>query len=226
MLLSSGIARADNCSDATTLVRNGVAGASASQSTNELAAKVCANIMNGNNPDPAMVTMCNQIGDLGANTRLQDANVQQALDKFEKSFSIPKDEFLRALQGGKLRELMSGHGIPDNVLDAALAQESAKESLAAAGAKADANLSTLTNSGGAGSTKLRDKLANTMRTPAASATPSGSADKSLDGLTPSHLDVPAADKEPDSLTLFEIVHLKYVSLTPRMKPGNRLAPEP
>lgn len=226
LVVATTPAHADNCADSQAMVGSGQQGLVSFRLGQSMAKQLCTRILQEPSPDPAMVKQCQQLGQLSANAGLQDSNVQAALDKFEKTFDIPKDEFLGALANGSLRELMAGKGIPDDQLDSALANAGP----AAVSSQTATNTSSLSGTedrapaakkAGSLRDKLKAKLA--QKTGAEAKTEE---QQSLDGLTPSYDDSLVAGSHDDAgeLTIFDVVHLRYKALTPRMKPGKVLAP--
>jgi|GEM_PF-2722232 len=167
---------------------------------------------------------------------LQGSAAKQSLEDFERNFGIaPSDYLSKVLGEGKGPSSLAA------VLDGKISESKLNEALEAA-TKLAAN--TLTESSNAfavdfGSaqkkpkTTLRDSLKKSLaesgKQEAASRTissvaPREQASSQLDGLSPLSGGIFSAAATQEELSIFDVVHRKYVELAPRMKPGKNLAP--
>ncbi len=230
-LLVARTAGADDCSDAVSQTNSGMGSIASYHLGSSLASQTCKQALADPGADPQLAADCGQIGAVEKNPKLQEPAVQKALTRFEKTFGIPRERLLQSLAKGNVRALMVNRGIPLAALNVALAAPSRKAASDPAPAEASARapkteVASATAPEPAASHPnaptdhagfaLRDQLRLALRRD--SSARAGSEAPTIAGLLPIQGDPLFQSAETDeSLTLFQVVHLRYETLAPRLR---------
>jgi len=232
--------RAQTCYDSVSLVSNGFKALKSAKVGMLKAEQICIQILKERPANSAASERCRQLQSKRDNERLRDAPVREALDSFEKSYNMPHQSFVQALKEGSLPELLANvpsvaarpellkslaqSSSPSNSDAGPRLPETAPPKLEAAAARVAPYRQLLekANGGRGPRSTLRDQLRRSLASDNGNTARPHTLEREFNGLTPlAGGDFPRQESPETaevSQTLFDVVHEKYQSLEPRLRP--------